>query len=191
MNSEAESGTKWAMLVAIELDRSAFQHFTVASWNEFVGELARRGMTPIAWSKGERPPPIGVILNFRGLRRAHYKLNGIDLTLCDLEGAEFEGASLKGAKLGPCPGANLRNARLQGAAFRGDISGADLSGAELHDTDFRDSYYFDGTPPVGLPAEALATCKSEPASAPGDGDMPATPPERPIRATVTISEMPW
>jgi uncharacterized protein YjbI with pentapeptide repeats len=179
------------MLVVVEFSRDLFQHFNVESWNEFVGELVRHGMVPVAWSKGERSPPVGVMLDFRGLRRAHYKLDGIDLTFCDLEGANFEGASLKGAKLGPCPGANLRGARLQGAAFRGDVSGADFTGAELHDTDFRDATYDPGKPPVGLPGEALANCKPEPENATDDAEVQSVPADQPLRATVTISEVPW
>ena len=192
MSGKDETGTRWAMQVVVELDRSLLQHMDVRGWNEFVGELSRLNMVPIAWSKGERPPPVGVIFDFRALRRAHYKLNGIDLTFCDLEGANFEGACLKGALLGSCPGANLRNARLQGAAFRGDISGADFTGGELHDTDFRDAYYFVNRPPLGLPPEVLDACKAEPENAPGDHpDGPPVPAEQPIRATVTISEVPW
>jgi hypothetical protein len=178
------------MLVVVELDHGVFQHFNVAQWNDFVGELVRLGLVPVAWSKGERPPPVGVMFDFRRLRRAHYRLAGIDLTFCDLGEADFEGADLKGAKLGDCAGANLRNARLQGAAFRGDVRGANFTGAELHDTDFSDAYYFAAKPPVGLPAEVLAACKSEPAAA-GDADKPSAPPEQPLRATVTISEVPW
>lgn len=191
MNAKDESETKWAMQVVVELDRTILQHMDLRQWSEFIGEVAKRGMVPIGWSKGERPPPVGLMFDFRGLHRAHYRLTGIDLTVCDLEGANFEGACLKGAKLGSCPKANLRSARLQGAAFRGDVSGADFTGTELHDTDFSDAYYFDGTPPVGLPPEILARCKSEPASAPGDPGMPPTPGEQPLRACVTISEVPW
>ena len=191
MNGNDESGTRWAMQVVVELDRSLLQHMDVRQWNEFVGELARLNMVPIVWSMGERPPPVGIMFDFRALRRAHYKLNGIDLTVCDLEGANFEGAWLKSAKLGSCPGANLRNARLQGAAFRGDVSAADFTGAELHDADFRDAYYFANRAPVGLPPEVLATCKAEPENAPDDAGGPPVPAEQPLRACVTITQVPW
>ena len=191
MNEKDKAEARWSMLIVVELDRGLLQHFDVRQWNDFVGELARRGMTPIGWAQGERPPPVGVTLSFRGLRRAHYRLTGIDLTLCELEGADFEGACLQGAKLGFCPKANFRYARLQGASFRADVSGVDFTGAELQGAEWGDAYYFANDPPVGLPTEVLAACQCEPASAPGNADMPSTPPERPLRACVTITEVPW
>ena len=57
MNGKADE-TRWATQVVVEFDRSLFRHVGVAQWNAFVGELVRRGLTPVAWSKGKRPPPI-------------------------------------------------------------------------------------------------------------------------------------
>ncbi|TFG81498.1 MAG: pentapeptide repeat-containing protein, partial [Chromatiales bacterium] len=113
-------------------------------------------LTPVAWPKGERPPPVGVMLDFRGLRATHCRLAGVDFTFCDLAGADFEGSSLKGAKVGSCPGARFRNARLQGAEFRGNVSGCDMSGAITEGTDFAHAYCRADDPPLGLAPDALA-----------------------------------
>ena len=132
------------------------------------------------------------MLDFRGLRRGHYRLTGIDLSLCSLEGACFEGACLKGAKLGSCPNANFRDARLQGADFSDcDISGCCFVGAELHDTDFANATYDPANPPTGLPPEVLAKCKAEPPERPNSAKPQGQTGEHPMRATVTISEVPW
>ena len=190
MNGKDEAGTRWAMLV--ELDCGAFQHFSVASWNEFVGELVRRNMTPIAWSLGRRPTPVGVMFDFRGLRGARRPLAGIDLTFCDLGNACFEGALLDGSKLGSCPGANLRNARLKGTAFRGDVSGCAFTGAEeAGNADFHHAYFFADRPPTGLPAEALAACEVLPSSVDDADQIPPVPAETVLRARATITEVPW
>ncbi len=174
-----------AVQIIVEFDKSLFCHFTVCQWNEFMANLVRRNMTPVAWEK--RPPPLGVMFDFRGLRRANYRLDGIDLTFCDLDDANFEGASLQNAKVGSCPKANLRNARLHGASFRGDVSNCDFTDAkEICEADFRHAYYYDGSPPIGLPAEVLASCEVLP---PSDEDIPSVP-EQPLRACVTIHEVP-
>ncbi len=192
MSGNDETGTRWAMQVVVELGRTILQHMDVRGWNEFVGELVRRGMVPIAWSKGERPPPVGVMFDFRGLRRMHYRLNGINLSLCALDGGSFECASLKGALLGDGKAVCYRGARIHGARFCGDISGCDFSGCSgIEHALWDDASFSVEDPPIGLPPEVLTRCKPEPASAPGDGDMPSTPPEQPLRATVTITEVPW
>lgn len=199
MNGDDDTGegasTRTAMQVIVEISRDLLQSFNVKDWNEFVAELSRRELIPVVWSLGERPPPLGVMLDFRGLRRGHYHLTGIDLSLCWLDRACFEGACLKGAKMGCCPNADFRNARLQGASFyMCDISGCRFEGAELHDADFTDASYAMGHAPTGLPAETLAKCKAvmpEPPPAPRDPDNPPRSPERPLRATVTVSEVPW
>ena len=185
MNPETDK-TRWAMQVVIEFDLALFRHFRVAQWNEFVGELVRRGLAPVAWAKGEKPPPVGVMFDFRGLRVRRCRLAGIDLTFCDLAGADFEGSSLKGAKLGGCPRANLRDTRLQGAEFRGDISDSDFTGATIDGTDFTHAYCHE--PPLGLPPELAAVIKSVPE---GAGDGADAPFEQPLRARVTIHEVPW
>ena len=173
--------------VVVEFDRSLFRHVGLAQWNDFAAELVRRGLTPVAWAKGERPPPIGVMFDFRRLRAAHLRLAGVDFTFCDLAQADFEGSSLKGAKLGDCPGANLRGAWLQGAEFRGDVSGADFTDAKLKGANFSNAYYISGLPPIGLPPEAVADIKSVPEE-PGGPDAPF---EQPLRARITIHEVPW
>jgi len=173
--------------VVVEFDAGLFRHFRVAQqWNSFVGDVVRRGLTPVAWAKGERPPPIGVAFEFQNLRVTHCRLDGIDLTFCDLTHADFEGSSLKGAKLGDCPRANLRGAKLQGAEFRGDVSRADFTGAAIQGTSFLQAYHYEGEPPLGLP-EALAAIRSVPREM-GDGNEPFMPP---VPARISVHEVPW
>lgn len=192
MNSGNGGANRTAMLVIVELGGDLLEYFDVASWNEFMAELVRRDMTPIAWSQGERPSPVGVVFDFRGLHGARRPLAGIDLTFCDLEGAEFTGADLRGAKLWSCRGADFRNARLRGARFRGDISGCcfDSDGPELGETDFRHAFYSAHEPPTGLPAEALAACEVVP-DAPDGADLSPAVEELPLRVRATIHEVPW
>ena len=181
-----------AMQLLVEISRDLLQSFSVAEWNTFVADLSAHGLIPTVWSPGERPPPVAVLLDFRGLRRGHYRLTGIDLSLCWLEGANFEGACLKGAKIGCCPNANFRDARLQGADFSDcDISGCCFDGAELHDTDFTNASYDPENPPTGLPPEALAMCKPEPRERPVSAKPQGRAGERPLRATVTVGRVPW
>jgi hypothetical protein len=188
VSGKGEAATRWATQVIVSFDHGLFRHVGVRQWGSFVGELARRGLVPIAWSKGERPPPIGIELEFRGLRATHCRLDGIDLTFCDLSGADFEGSSLKGAKVGDCPGANLRRTRLQGAEFRGDVSGADFTGAAVDGAGFGDAHHYEGEPPVGLPPETAAAIETVPREAGGGRDAPFM---QPLRARVTIHEVPW
>lgn len=191
MNGKANDGTRWATIIVVELGPGLLQQFgDVASWNEFVSSLVHRGLTPVAWGKGERPSPVGVMFDLRRLGRRHYDLAGIDLTLCDLAGADFECANLRGAKVGPCPAASFRRARLRGAQFRGDIGGCIFDDAELDGADFSHASHAAGDPPKGLPPEALSACKA--LTAVDDAErMADVPPERPLRATVTIHEVPW
>ncbi len=189
MSVKDTDGTRWATQVIVEFDASLFRHFCVSAWNNFVAELARRGLVPVVWSKGERPPPVGVIFDFRGLRVTHCRLTGIDLTFCDLGGANFQGSSLKNAKLGDCPGANLRNTKLQDAEFRGDVGRADFSGATVEGTDFTHAYYISGEPPVGLPPQTLAAIECVPREQ--DGDRPDAPFTPPIKVTAVIHAVPW
>jgi hypothetical protein len=188
MNGKDE-GTRWAVQIIVEFDASLFRHVGVTGWNDFVGELVQRGMVPIAWAKGERPPPIAVAFEFHGLRIAHCRLDGIDLTFCDLPSADIEGSSLKDTKFGDCANANLRRTRLQGAEFRGDVSNADFTGAAVDGADFSHAYYFEGAPPAGLPPEALASIECVPKDA--SAKAPEQPFMQPLRARVTIHEVPW
>lgn len=190
MNGSDGDGTRWAVQVVVEFGPGLFRHFRVAQWNGFVGELARRGLAPVAWSQGETPPPIGVMFDFRGLRARYCRLDAIDFTFCDLAGADFEGSSLKGVKLGDCRGANLRRARLQGAEFRGDVSGADFTGADLQGTTFLHAWRSTDEPPVGLPSEVVAAIEST-TEEQGNGGGPDAPFEQPLRARLMIHEVPW
>jgi hypothetical protein len=189
VNGNTDGETRWAVQVMVEFDQSIFRHFRGDQWNEFVEELVRRGLLPIAWSKGERPPPIGVNFEFHGLRIAHCRLDGVDFTFCDLSSADLEGSSLKGARLGDCPKANLRRTRLQGASLSGDVSTADFTGATVDGTDFGHAYYFEGEPPIGLPPDAMAAIECVPKDA--SAKAPEQPFMQPLRARVTIHEVPW
>jgi hypothetical protein len=189
VSGKDKTAKRWAVQIVAEFGRHLFRHFRLGQWNEFVGELVRRGLVPIAWSEGERPPPIGVAFEFRNLRATHCRLDGIDLTFCDLSGADFEGSSLKGAKVGDCPGANLRGTRLQGAEFRGDVSGADFTGAAVDGAGFGDAHHYEGEPPLGLPPEAMAEIKVVPREA--DEGRPEEPFMQPLRARVVLHEVPW
>jgi len=174
--------------VIVEFDASLFQHFRVAQWNSFVRELARRSLVPIAWAEGERPSPVGVMLDFKGLRARHCRLAGLDFTFCDLGGADLEGSSLKGGKVGDCPRANLRLTQLQEAEFRGDVSGTDFTGAAVDGADFGDAHHHEGEPPLGLPPEAMATIEEAPCETGGRDDAPFMPP---VRVRATIHEVSW
>jgi hypothetical protein len=193
MNGGDGNGDKrTAMQVVVEIDRSLIQHFDVPGWNQFVADLSRHGLLPAAWAPGERPPPVAIMLDFRRVQRARYRLSGIDLSLCWLEGANFEGSCLKGAKMGCCPNATFRDARLQGADFSDcDVSGCCFVGAELHGAKFDHAVYDPANPPVGLPPELLAVCKPDSDAKPSPAKPQGRPGERPLRATVTISEVPW
>jgi len=187
MSGKTDNGTRWAVQVIVEFDAGLFRHFRVAAWNQFVGDLVRRGLTPVAWAKGERPPPVAMEFEFRGLRAAHRRLDGINLTFCDLAHADLEGSSLKGAKIGDCPRANLRDTKLQGAEFLGDVRRADFTGAAIQGTSFLQAYHYEGEPPLGLPPDALAAIRSVPREM-GDGDEPFMPP---VRARISVHEVPW
>jgi hypothetical protein len=193
MSGDENGGsTRTAMQVLVEIDKSLLQHFDVKSWNEFAAQLSKHGLLPTGWAPGERPPPVAILLDFRRLQRAHYKLTGINLSLCWLEGACFEGACLKGARLGCCPNANFRDARLQGADFSDcDVSGCCFVGAQLHDADFTGATYDPASPPTGLPPDVLAICAAEAPEQPSSTKPQQRAGERPLRATVTISEVPW
>jgi len=94
--------------VIVEFDKSLLTHFSsVEQFNGFISGLSAMNLAPTVWSSGERPPPFGVTLDFSGLRRAHYRLDGIDLSLCWLADSDFEGASLKNAQMGTSKGQPL------------------------------------------------------------------------------------
>lgn len=212
MNDEEHDyeADRTAKQVMIEFDRSLLSHFNVSSWNEFVEALVRRELVPTAWAPGERPPPLGIMFHFHRLQRRHYILDGIDLSLCSLDNADFEGASLKGAQLGCGRNVSYRGARMDaGTDFRNiEITGCDFTGGIGLELALWDGAVYDqSNPPIGLPTEVLARCKAEPPEpvAPPklndpDDDEPLDPfnpvprapfGECPLRACITISEMPW
>ena len=183
--------------VIVEFDNSLLSRFTVAQWNAFVAGLSEMHLAPTVWSSGERPPPFGVTLDFSGLRRAHYRLDGADLSLCWLADSDFTGASLKGAQMGCCPRSNFRNARLQGADFTlCDISDCDFTGAEMEGTIFTKAVYAPGHEPVGLPTAMLALCKPEAMPPPVNPRTPENPQEpsgftvAPLKCLATIHAVP-
>ena len=187
--------SRTAMQIMVDISRDLLQAFDVKTWNAFAADLSHLLPIPTAWEPGEHPPPIGIILDFRRLQRAHYRLIGIDLSRCWLDEANFEGSNLKDAKMGSCSNATFKDACLQGADFSNcDISGCNFTGADLRDINFKDATYDPADPPTGLPPELLAKCKAEP---PDPSNPPASTSNlgrfaaRPIRACVTINEVPW
>lgn len=130
----------------------------VRAWNRFVVNL--KDLLPGFWASGETPPLVNVGFDFSGLQVACRNLDGIDLWLCQLEGANFDGTGLRGARIGCCPNASFQYARLTGAIFC-DISGCDFTGAELDGIVLTDVTYDESRPPVGLPPELLSLCKPD------------------------------
>jgi hypothetical protein len=186
-----------AMQIIVEFDRSLLSHFTVSEWNAFIDDLMARDLIPPTWSEGERPPPMGVMVNFRNLQRAHYRLEGINLSMCWLEGADFTEANLKHAQLGCGRNVCYRGARLDHADCGVEISGCDFTDATGLDTaKFKGAVYDPANPPIGLPPEVLAVCKAE-ADPPADPRQPSNPQEptgmseSPLRACVTIQKIRW
>jgi uncharacterized protein YjbI with pentapeptide repeats len=188
MNGKENAATRGAAQVIVEFDKSLFRRVGSARWNAFAGELVRRGMAPVAWSQGERPPPIGVMLDFRGLRARRCRLGAMDFTFCDLSQADFSGSSLQGAMIGDCPHANLRGTSLQGAEFRGDVSGCDFTGATVEGADFRHAYYEEGDPPIGLPVATLGAVERVTKETDGGPEEPSM---NPLRVRATFHEVPW
>jgi len=187
-----------AIQIVVEFDKGLLQHFDVDQWNAFVNGLFEQVLLAACWSPSERPPLLVMLLDFKGLRRAHYHLDGIDLRLCWLQDADFTRASLRGAKLGCGRDISYRGARLHCADFRHvEISGCDFSGATGLDT-----AHFDGTtydpenPPKGLPQEILAYCTPNADPPPTNCRQRSNPQEpmgfqqAPIRCCATIHRIP-
>ena len=179
--------------VLVEFDRSLMSHFTVEQFNALVDGLSEMHQAPTVWEAGSVPPPFGVTFDFSRLQRAHYRLDGIDLSLCWLADSNFTGASLKDAQMGCCPRTSFRNARLQGADFTlCDISDCDFAGAELEGTIFDGAVYAVGHEPVGLPTATLALCKPEAVPPPVNPRTPENPQEPtgptvcPLKCSATI-----
>jgi len=181
------------MIVIVEFDCDILDHFDVPQWNEFMGKLTQRGMTPINWAHGKRPAPVGVSFDFRHLKKTCARLQGIDLTFCDLEGADFTGSNLQGAKFGSCPHACFKYCWLELVCFQGNISGCQFTsdGTGLEDADFSKAYYSEKDPPTGLPPEILATCEILPDAPDTPADWPPVIVEKTLQAKITIHEVPW
>ena len=50
MNGKNNAATQWAAQVIVEFDKSLFRRVGSAKWNDFVGELVRRGIVFVVWS---------------------------------------------------------------------------------------------------------------------------------------------
>ena len=90
MKDSKHGNDRTAMMVVIQFDHRLHAHFTAGQWHEFLRKLIHRGMIPITWSKGKRPPPIGVAFDFGGSETPSLPA-GFDLGL--FEGSDEEGAA--------------------------------------------------------------------------------------------------
>lgn len=184
--------------IVVEFRRDLLGHFDVPQWNVFVAKLLSHGLIPPIFTPGEKPEPLSVLLDFRGLRRAHYRLDGIDLRLCWLQDADFTGASLRNARLGCGRNVSYKGARLHGADFRHvEISGCVFTDAlGLESALFNSASYDPGNPPIGLPSDILAACKAEAEPPPDDRRQPTNPMEptgfrqAPLRCLATVHMVP-
>lgn len=188
-----------AFQIVLEFDKGLLQHFDVKQWNSFMSDLLSKDLTPPLYTPGERPHPVSVMLDFHGLRRAHYRLDGINLSLCWLERADFTGASLRNARLGCGRNVCYRGARLHGADFRDvEISGCDFSDAiGLAPEMFLGAAYDPANPPIGLSQDILAVCRAESEPPASDPRAPSNPQEptgfrqAPLRCHATIHTINW
>lgn len=154
-----------AIQVTTEFDKGLFLWIVAEggakAWNSFVADLFQRELLGACWGKGDRPPPVAVMLDLSGISLCHKRLAGLDLSQCWLENADFEGSSLKNSRLGCCPKANLRRTWLQGASFN-EVTGCDFTDAHLHGVDFDNAVYDPADPPKGLTPDLMAACKPAP-----------------------------
>jgi len=191
-------GQEMTSTIIVEFRGDLLGHFDVPAWNAFVAGLFDRRLLAACWSRTERPPPLVILIDFRGLRRARYKLDGIDLRHCWLERADFTEASLRNSKMGCGRNVSYRGSRLNEADFRHvEISGCDFSGCQGIETALFDGAVYDpANPPLGLPPEALARCKPEADAPPLDRRQPDNPKEptwfrqEPLRCCATIHMAP-
>src|ERR1035437_2411792 len=86
--------------IIVEFRHDLLGHFDVPGWNAFVARLFERRLLAACWSRTDRPPPLVALIDFRGLRRAHHRLDNVDFRYCWLQDADFTGASLRNARLG-------------------------------------------------------------------------------------------
>ena len=194
----ATNGNKVVMQIVVEFDKSILSRFDVSGWNHFAQNLVEYRLIPPMWESGECPPPLGVLLDFSGLKRMNYRLDGIDLSMCWLGDADFTGASLKNAQLGCGRNVSYRACRLHGADFTGiEISGCDFSDATGMETaQFDGAIYDPANPPKGLPADILAKCLPDAPPPPVNPREPRNPAEpsgftvMPLRCMATIHTVP-
>ena len=198
-NTNGGGSNRTAMQIMVECDHSLLPHFSVTAFNSFIDGLVKMGLLPTVWDPTvERPPVLGVMLNFSRLQRRNYRLDGINLFFCWLENADFTGSSLRNARLGCGRNVSYRNCRLDNADFQeAEISGCDFTGCSGIETAlFEGAVYDPANPPKGLPESILDRCK--PAAAPplknprqpSNLQEPSGYTVAPLRACVTIHEIP-
>lgn len=188
-----------AIQIVVEFDRSLLQYCDVGQWNAYVASLKSQYLAPCIMTPGEPPPAISVVFDFSRLQRAHYNMDGIDLSICWIELADFTGASLRNARLGCGRNVSYRGARLHGADFSGgvEISGCDFTGAlGLEEANFDGAAYDPANPPTGLPPSILDICLAEaepPPSNPRSSTNPMEPSgfqQAPLRCHASIHVIP-
>jgi hypothetical protein len=191
-----------AIMIVVEFRKDLFRRIVaelgVDGWNRHVADLLERELIPPAWLEGTRPPPLAAMIDLRGLRATHCRLDGIDLRPCWLADADFTGSFLRDARL--CCGRNVsyKGCRLDGADFRGvEISGADFTDATgLETALFDKAVYAPANPPTGLTPGILATCRPEAEPPPASPRQPSNPQEpsgygeAPLRCFASIHVVP-
>lgn len=192
-------GKKVALqVITVEFDKSLFSRFTVETWGAFVDSLMSCKLLPPMWESGERPPPLGVLLDFSGLQRQNYRLDGIDLSMVFVNGGDLSGSSLKNACLFSGRNVSYRRCRLDNADFQGvEISGCDFSDATGLETAMFDGAVYDpANPPKGLPEDALVKCLPDALPPPENPREPRNPKEpsgftvMPLKCVATIHTVP-
>jgi uncharacterized protein YjbI with pentapeptide repeats len=152
------------ILLSLDFNATLFNHILreagVPGWNRFATDLFNQNLTAVVWKPTDRPPLLDIGLDFSWLKAQQKNLDGIDLSLCWLQGSNFDQASLKGAKIGCCPKSSFRGTNLQGATFY-EITGCDFTGAYLDGVVFTDATYDPSDPPIGLTAELRSVCTAD------------------------------
>jgi hypothetical protein len=183
--------------IILEFRHDLLSHFDVATWNAFINDLMAKNLIPPIYTPGEKPEPLSVLLDFRGLKRSNYRLDGINLSLCWLQDADFTGASLRNARLGCGRNVSYKGSRLHEADFRHvEISGCNFTDAlGLESALFDGASYDPANPSIGLPPEILAKCTPDAEPPPVDRRKPSNPMEQcfrqaPIKCFATINLIP-
>jgi hypothetical protein len=132
----------------------------VAGWNNLLRRL-RQANVVFSTIGMEDVPPVIADLNFSGINLGERNLDGIDLRYITLDGADLSKCSLRGARFWCVRHVSFRCSDLSGARFEAPgLSGADFTGAELHDATIEDADYCAEDPPIGMPPQMLAICRS-------------------------------